>query len=384
MKISEKQKDDHDFVCGHCQKARHSKHPFKSYGIRTSAPFEIIYSDICGPFPTSHDGSKYFVTFTDDFTRFTRTFRLKSRDEIYEVYKKFRSMVKAHFNCVIKTFVSDNAGEYASAKLQDQFDEDGTIWAPTVAYNPQENGVSERLNRTLLSKLRAMLVESNLPKEIWTELLDTATYLKNRTPTQLLEETPYEKLHGMKPDLSHLRTIGTLAWAMIPSEKQLEKLEERSKECKPLGYDGNSQYILYEIESGKVIWSRDVVFEEKSASGGDEALKDHVQLPDKKEIDTFRTKLDLGNIKTVYEPPSKPSQEDPPKQPTKSSKLETTFSKYGRQRFPSLRLKEAEAVKSLLTFPQDTPQNEHALKTSLTPRHLTWEEFGCLLIVQNG
>jgi hypothetical protein len=165
-------------------------------------------------------------------------------------------MVRAHFNCVIKTFVSDNAGEiYASAKLQDQFDEDGTIWAPTVAYNPQENGVSERLNRTLLSKLRAMLVESNLPKEIWTELLDTATYLKNRTPTQLLEETPYEKLHGMKPDLSHLRTIGTLAWAMIPSEKQLEKLEERSKECKPLGYDGNSQYILYEIESGKVIWS---------------------------------------------------------------------------------------------------------------------------------
>jgi hypothetical protein len=66
MKISEKQKDDHDFVCGHCQKARHSKHPFKSYGIRTPAPFEIIYSDICGPFPTSHDGSKYFVTFTDD------------------------------------------------------------------------------------------------------------------------------------------------------------------------------------------------------------------------------------------------------------------------------------------------------------------------------
>jgi hypothetical protein len=52
-------------------------------------------------------------------------------------------------------------------------------------------------------------------------LLDTATYLKNRAPTQLLEQTPYEKLYGMKPDLSHLRTIGTLAWAMIPSEKQL-------------------------------------------------------------------------------------------------------------------------------------------------------------------
>ena len=50
MKISEKQKGDHDFVCGHCQKARHSKHPFRSYGIRTSAPFEIVYSDICGLF----------------------------------------------------------------------------------------------------------------------------------------------------------------------------------------------------------------------------------------------------------------------------------------------------------------------------------------------
>jgi hypothetical protein len=69
MKISDMQKDDHDFVCGHCQKARHSKHPFRSYGIRSSAPFfEIVYSDICGPFPASHDGSKYFVTFTDDFS----------------------------------------------------------------------------------------------------------------------------------------------------------------------------------------------------------------------------------------------------------------------------------------------------------------------------
>ena len=65
-----------------------------------------------------------------------------------------------------------------------------------------------------------MLFESNLPKEIWTESLDTATYLKNRAPTQLLEETPYEKLYGMKPNLSHLRIIGTLAWATIPSEKQ--------------------------------------------------------------------------------------------------------------------------------------------------------------------
>jgi hypothetical protein len=73
-------------------------------------------------------------------------------------------------------------------------------------------------------------------------------------------------------DLSHLRMIGILACVMIPSEKHLEKLDERSKECKLLGYDGNSQYTLYELESGKVIWSRDVVFEEKLASGGKSLL----------------------------------------------------------------------------------------------------------------
>jgi hypothetical protein len=151
------QKDDHDSVYVHCQKARHSKHPFRSYGIRASAPFEIVYSDICGPFPTSHDGSKYFVT--------------------------------------LLTISRDSPGYFA-------------------------------LN--LETKYTTILFESDLPKEIWTELLDTTIYLKNRAPTHLLEQTPYEKLYGMKPDLSHLRTIGTLAWAMIPSEKQLEKLEERS------------------------------------------------------------------------------------------------------------------------------------------------------------
>ena len=125
MKITEKQKDDHDFVCGHCQKAKHSKHSFKSSGIRSSAPLEIIFSDICDPFPVSPDR---------------------------------------------------------------------TIWNPTTTYTPQENGVSERLNRTLLSKLRAMLSD-----------------LKNMAPAKLLGETPYEKSNGTKPDLSHLRTIGTTA-----------------------------------------------------------------------------------------------------------------------------------------------------------------------------
>jgi Reverse transcriptase (RNA-dependent DNA polymerase)/gag-polypeptide of LTR copia-type/GAG-pre-integrase domain len=375
LKISEDKTDkDQEFVCDHCQKARHARHPFASHGIRTRSPFEIVYSDICGPFPESHDGCKYFVTFTDDFTRFSWVFRLKKRDDIYNTYDKFKTMLKTQFDRVIKHFISDNAGEYA--KLQETLEKDGTIWEPTIAYTPQQNGVSERLNRTLLTKLRAMLFESGLPKELWTELLDTANYLKNRAPTKLLPETPYEKLYGTQPDVSHLRAVGTIGWAMIPSDKHLGKLDERSKQCKLLGYEGNSQFILYEQESGRVIWSRDVVFDENPASGGDDnEVEDHVQLPEtENDLDVFRTRLekseiehaeadDSHSLETSQKRDSNTSQKraemhKSSTSPQENPKLEVTASRYGRQRFPSRRLQEAEAAMAARHGPKDPSWDE--------------------------
>jgi hypothetical protein len=145
-------------------------------------------------------------------------------------------------------------------------DTKGMHWEPTVEYNPHENGVSERVNWTFLDKIRSILAGSDLPRNLWPELLETAAYLKMRTPTRYLRNmTPFERLFNRKPDLSHFRVISCQAWAQISEEKRLDdKLDFRSKDYRLIGYTASTQFILYEVESKRIIYSRDVVFDEKS------------------------------------------------------------------------------------------------------------------------
>ena len=172
--------------------------------------------------------------------------------------------MKRQFGWKLRRFRSDNGGEYASDALDHVLVEEGIIWEPTIGYSPSENGVSERLNRTLCEKLRALLFESGLPIKLWSRLVETATYLKNRSPTKALGgKTPYEALYKRKPDLSNLTIIGSKAWVAIPHEK-LQKLDARSAECRLIGYAASTQYILYQESVDEVIFSRDVVFEEGS------------------------------------------------------------------------------------------------------------------------
>lgn len=92
----------------------------------------------------------------------------------------------------------------------------------TVAYSPQQNGVAERMNRTLMESARAMLSHAGLPNSYWAEALATAAYLRNRTPTTAIKEaaTPYEKWYGRKPSVDHLRVFGCVAYAHIPDEER--------------------------------------------------------------------------------------------------------------------------------------------------------------------
>lgn len=146
------------------------------------------------------------------------------------------------------------------------------VWEPTVAYNPHENGVAERVNRILLEMIRSMLADSDLPPAVWPELLDTAVYLRFRIPNKHLKgKTPYEALTGKKPDLSHLRIIGCPAWALIPDEKR-SKLDFKTSERRLLGYAASTQYILYELDSERIIYSRDVVFDESAQKPRKEPL----------------------------------------------------------------------------------------------------------------
>ncbi|GBP46785.1 Retrovirus-related Pol polyprotein from transposon TNT 1-94 [Eumeta japonica] len=135
----------------------------------------------------------------------------------------------------------------------------------STPYTPQQNGLSERMNRTLLEKARCMLINANLQKSLWAEAIRTAAYITNRTPTRALNyKTPEEVWSGRKPDLSHMRIFGCEAMMHIPKEK-LKKWD--SKSCKMIfvGYCEDSKgYRLLDPKTKTVTKSRDVVFLENS------------------------------------------------------------------------------------------------------------------------
>ena len=113
-----------------------------------------------------------------------------------------------------------------------------------------------------MNYIRTIFADLDLPISLWSELLETAAYLRNRSPTKYLsDKTPFEALHGEKPDLTNLRIIGCQAWALILKEKR-SKFDLRSSDCRLLGYAASTQYILYEVDSDQVIFSHDVIFNE--------------------------------------------------------------------------------------------------------------------------
>ncbi|CAL9009573.1 unnamed protein product [Prunus brigantina] len=180
----------------------------------------------------------------------------------------------------IKGLRSDRGGEFLSGEFNKFCDEFGIQRQLTVAYTPQQNGVSERKNRTVVEMAKSMLHEKNLPYEFWAEAVNTAVYLLNRCPTKALKKTtPFEAYSGRKPGIAHLKVFGSLCYAHIPS-KLRHKLEENSCKCIFVGYATSEKgYRLYDPISRKIILSRDVTFDENASWQWENATEGEMTVP---------------------------------------------------------------------------------------------------------
>lgn len=248
-----------------CQSCVQGKLTRSRFGTRTVAKrlLEIVHTDIAGPItPIAYDGGKYFLTFIDDYSNFVCVFILKNKSEVFECFKEYVQLVQSKFNLKIATLRCDNGKEYISGEIKKYCRDNGTFIDYTVPYNPEQNGKAERFNRTLVEKARAMMQDTNMPKEFWCEAILTAAYLNNRSPTtaNVNNVTPAEIWYDKKPTIEHLRIFGTVAYAHIPKELR-KKFDATSEKCIMLGYT-NTGYRLWNIEKEKVIISRNVVFNE--------------------------------------------------------------------------------------------------------------------------
>jgi hypothetical protein len=189
-----------------------------------------------GPAPVKTINRKrYYISFTDDYSRYSNVYFLHAKDEAFDAYQYYEAWMKTQHDVRIKSLRSDRGGEYLSDQFSDHLKKAGTTRKLTVHDTPEYNGVAERLNRTIITKVRAMLHDSDLPKFLWGEATQHAVYLKNRTWTRTLgETTPFEILTGKKPDLSSIHPWGCRVRVHDTSGS---KLDGRSKIGRWMGLD---------------------------------------------------------------------------------------------------------------------------------------------------
>jgi transposase InsO family protein len=145
---------------------------------------------------------------------------LKTKSEVLTVYKRPKAWVRTGMSRPIKVLHTDRGGEYMSNNFHTHLTDAGTEHHLTVYDTPEQNGITERLNLTLMDKVRAMLYDSGLSQMLWGEAVMHAVWLKNRMSTRVLRDTtPYEARTGMKPDLSSLCEFGCKAYVWAPGDK---------------------------------------------------------------------------------------------------------------------------------------------------------------------
>ena len=204
--------------CSGCKLAKMSALPFnKSTSISTS-PFQLVHTDLWGPSSVAtKGGSVYYVSFVDDYSRYTWVYLMARKSDFFRIYRTFHAMVQTQFSTSIKVLRSDLGGEYTLSEFVNTLDAFGTIHQSSCSDTPAQNGRAERKHRHLLDTARSLLLSSSVPPVFWGEAVHTAAYLLNRMPTPLLSgSSPYERLHGVVPNYSLLRVFGSSCFVLLP------------------------------------------------------------------------------------------------------------------------------------------------------------------------
>ena len=252
-------------TCTSCMLGKQARLPFpQASAYRAEKILDLVHGDLCGPIsPQTPSAKRYIFVLIDDCSRYMWSILLKEKGEAFEKFKIFKAVVEKETGTTIKTFRTDRGGEFISSEFNLYCETAGIVRHLTAPYSPQQNGVVERRNRTLMGMTRSILKAMECPNYLWGEAVRHSTYLINRGATRVLEsKTPYEALKEKKPTVNHLRIFGCICYAKVEGP-YLKKLDNRSRMLVHLGTEpGSKAYRLYDPSTRRIIVSRDVVFDE--------------------------------------------------------------------------------------------------------------------------
>lgn len=255
--------------CEVCLRGKMTRLPFLASERQSEEILEIVHTDIVGPFRTqSVNGAKYFITFIDDRSRWCEVYFLKQKSGALEAFKMYQTQVERVTGKKIKYLQSDNGKEYCNAEMDTFLRNQGIQRRLSVVRTPQQNGVAERFNRTLVEMARCLLLQSNLSDMFWADAVATACHLRNRCPSRSINgDTPYQRWFNRdKMSLNYLRAFGSTVY-VLDKDPAKGKLSDRSMKGIFIGYPRETKgYRIWLPESRRFIVARDVKFIEDNVT----------------------------------------------------------------------------------------------------------------------
>nr|GEV62389.1 zinc finger, CCHC-type [Tanacetum cinerariifolium] len=256
----------------------------------STLPLDLVYGDLCGPItPPPPSGKKYIFLLVDDYSRYMWVYFLNTKNQAFDTFKEDKKLIENELRTTLKILRTDRGGEFTSNEFKQYCKENGIARQLTAPYSPQQNGLVERRNRTIMSTTRCMMKATNMPQNFWAEAVRHAIYILNSVPTKALADiTPYEAIKRRKPNLENLRVFGRIAYAKVPSQ-HLTKLDDRSTRMVYLGNEQGSKSYR------RICVSRDVKFKENETWDWKDYMSEHIN--DKPEWIDFK----IGNLEVTNE-----------------------------------------------------------------------------------
>jgi hypothetical protein len=257
----------------------------------------------------------------DDYSRFTWVFFLQEKSQTQETLKGFLRRAQKEFGLRIKKIKSDNGTEFKNSQIEGFLEDEGIKHEFSSPYTPQQNGVVERKNRTLLDMARTMLDEYKTPDWFWAKVINTACYSINRLYLhRILKKTSYELLTSKKSNVSYFRVFGRKCFILVKRGRK-SKFAPKVVEGFLFGYDSNTRaYKVFNKSTGLVEVSYDIVFDETNGSQVEQVDLD--ELDDEEAPCVALRNMSIGDVcpKESEEPPqaqdqpSSSNQASPPTQ----------------------------------------------------------------------
>lgn len=252
--------------CVVCAQSKGKRLPFSGSRPRATKFLQNVHVDLSGINRVKGIfNEQYYILFCDDYSTYCHIFSLSSKckENVFSIFVEYLALVERQTSQKLVQYTLDNGSEFINTMMDNYCKELGIHLHKTAPYTPQQNGVVERMNQTVVNMARAMMIQSGVPLEFWFLAVTAAVYIRNRSMTTALKEgvTAYKMWNFRKPSVNHLKVFGCLVHRLVRKEIRENKYSPVTSEGIIVGYtEDNFNYQIYDLDSKKIVITHDVIF----------------------------------------------------------------------------------------------------------------------------